>query len=516
MDSNISHKDFFSVLDLAEKTFNRDGWRVRDVDVWPLIKIYYSYFVLTQVMDKRGSQIQKFQGKISKGIRALYIIWRSFFAQIFDKTRNEKIRETDVLIFVQSSTRYFKIDGNWYSPYSDTFQTAFASRGVNSLVCETTEDGKFLFPRFGSSLLIQKKLLLNMIAAKAKSMIFADKLLECENKLKFNKIIDDMLGPEFRPDWKKINFHVNNLFQQIPYFVGLLEATNSKICMMSGYYSSTMFALTLACRQTGIKTVEIQHGVQGSAHLAYRSWHNLPSDNSNIMPDYFWTWGIAEKETIENWSNNTCGRHSVFVGGNPCLTVFNLNGENISKIETFSGYSFPVGEVSKVIIFTCQAFDNLPASVIECMRARPDYGWVFRIHPQYWQTEYSILSQCKQEGFDNVIIDRGEFLPLSSAMQFATVHMTEFSSSVLEASTVGLHSIVIHSYGRELFNDLFETGAASYADNFNGILRAIETAPLLKKSEFAETNEKVLGEGISKIINIFRGRNFESRDVAAL
>lgn len=504
MKKNISHKQFFDVIDSVERLLDRDDWKVSDVDIWPIIKIYYSYFVLTQLIDNRDSQIQKFQGKISKGLRGFEIFRKSLCARFVDKSNNEKLRKTDILIFVQSSTRYFKNLGFWYSPYSDTLQAGLASKGLDSVVCETTEDAKFLFPRFGRSLLIQRKLILNMIIAKAKSMIFPTKLKGCTNWDRFSKIIEEELGPEFRPNSSKINFHINNLFQQLPFFSKLLESTDCKVCVMSGYYSSTMFALIKACRAIGVKTVEIQHGVQGDAHLAYRSWYNLPTDHTNIMPDYFWTWSIREKEIIDNWADSTAGRHKAFVGGNPCLTIYNKKGENIVTKNEFKGYEFPSGKVSKVILFTCQAFENLSEAVIKSIQIRPDFGWVFRIHPQYWQTEKSIRAQCENEGLKNIVIDKGELLPLSSALLCSTVHMTEFSSSVIEAAAVGLHSIIIHPYGRELYADLIEVGAASYIDGYDDILKKIDSISSSIKSDFALANEKAFIEGVSEIMSLVR------------
>lgn len=502
MTINISHKEFFEMLDSAEIMLSRDGWKVSNVDVWPIVKIYYSYYILTQIMDKRGSQIKKLQGNLSKISRALDILQSNIYAKFVDRNNNQELSETEVLIFVQSSTRYFKTEGSWYSPYSDTLQAGFAMNGIRSQVCETTEDGKYLFPRFGLSALLQKKLLMNMVIAKIKSTIYPSKIENCKNWIPFVDYISENLGPEFRPNSSNINFHVNNALQQSLFFSKMLSTVKCKVCIMSGYYSSTMFGLINACRTFGVKTVEVQHGVQGDSHFAYRSWLNVPADQSNILPDYFWTWSDLEKQTIENWAKATDGRHKAFVGGNPCLTIYNRNKENVASKNNFKGYDFPHGNVSKVILFTCQASEKLSDLIIHCIRSRPDFGWIFRIHPQYWQTEKTIKAQCETEGFRNVIVDNGEHLPLSSAMQCATVHMTEFSSSVIEAAAIGLHSIVIHHYGHALYAEFFKSGSASYAENIDDILNAIDSVSSSEKIDFASLNELAFMMGISNIANI--------------
>lgn len=505
MTKHISRNEFFEVIDSVEKTLIREDWKVSGVDVWPIIKIYYSYFVLTQLLDKRDSQIRKFQGKASKALRILVIIFKFLSARFVDKSNNDKLRKADLLIFVQSSTRYFRNSGFWYSPYSDTLQAVLNKVGIKSLVCETTEDAKFLFPRFGSSLLIQQKLIFNMVIAKIKSIIYSSKIEQCANWEKFAKIIKDRLGHEFLPDASKINYQLNNFFQQRPYFLKLLHSADCKVCVMSGYYSSTMFALINACRAVGVKTVEIQHGVQGEAHLAYRSWHKLPDDDTCIMPDYFWTWTAREKEVIDGWTDSASGRRKAFVGGNPCLTIYNKSGCNIVGETDYESYKFSSGNVSKVVLFTCQAFDRIPEAVIKAIRLRPDYGWIFRIHPQYWNTEKSIKIQCESEGFRNVIVDNGEILPLGSAMMCSTVHMTEFSSSVIEAAVIGLHSIIINPYGRDLYSDIIKAGKASYVEGPDSILEIIESISPMARNNFAALNENELMIGASKILSIIRG-----------
>jgi hypothetical protein len=509
---NISHKEFFEFIDYSERNLTKDDWRVSGIDIWPVVKIYYSYYVITQLIDKRGSQIHKFQGNLAKAMRALKILVKSLIASLIDKKNNEKLKSADLVIFVQSSTRYFKNDGCWYSPFSDTLQTDLKKNGVDSLVFETTEDAKFLFPRFGPTLLIQSRLILNMLNATVKSIFFTNKLESCSNWAKFQLIVEEQLGAEYLPQASKLNFHINNLLQQKNYFLKLLKAVSCRVCVMSGYYSSTMFALISACRALNVKTVEVQHGVQGESHLAYRSWLNLPVDSTNILPDYFWTWSSREKKVIDSWSDSNAAGINSFVGGNPCLTIYNRKGENIVCNNEFDGYKFPSGKVSKIVIFTCQAFELLSLEIINSIKQRKDFGWVIRIHPQYWQTEQSIRSQCQINELNNVVIDNGELLPLSSALLCSTVHVTEFSSSVLEASAVGLHSIIINPYGRDLYSDLIEAGYATYIPLCESIIRKIDSITPVLRDDFALLNQNKISYGVSVLrkIVINESISFES------
>ena len=59
----------------------------------------------------------------------LILLWLlTYFGR--DEFNNAKIEKADVVIFVQSSTRFFKTDGGWYSPYSDTLQAVLKSENI--------------------------------------------------------------------------------------------------------------------------------------------------------------------------------------------------------------------------------------------------------------------------------------------------------------------------------------------------------------------------------------------------
>jgi hypothetical protein len=83
--------------------------------------------------------------------------------------------------------------------------------------------------------------------------------------------------------------------------------------------------------------------------------------------------------------------------------------------------------------------------------------------------------------------------------------MTEFSSSVIEAAVIGLHSIIINPYGRDLYDDLIKTGEASYVEGSEHILKVIESIPASVKNDFAALNENKLMMGASEIVKILNG-----------
>lgn len=486
-------------MDKAEQELPRSGWRVDGVDIWPLIKTLYSIFALTHLMDNRDSQIRSSSAVLNKIKRVVKIF---FLAQIKDRSHNAIPEKAEVLILGVSSTRYFKNDGGWYSPYIDTLQTGFNLQNITAFTYESTPDAEFRFPRFGATVLIQKNLLVSAVVAKVKTLFLSSALDKVVNWPRFINLIESELGEKYLPNTKSIDFQIRYFFQIAPYFRRLITNSGCRVCLMAGYYSTLGFALIKACREQGVRTIDIQHGVQGDAHQAYRSWKHLPPDDSNIIPDMFWTWGSGEKAIIDRWAQHTNGRHTAFVGGNPCLTIYDRQERNIITPTETTNYTFPCGDVSKVILFTCQHFDSLPGFVIQAMRLRPDFGWVLRIHPQFLQTAESIESQCQKAELNNVVIDRGDSIPLGVVMQCVALHITEFSSSVNEATAIGLRSIVTHSYGNILFEDQIKEGKACFVDTTERLIEEITKTSGSLNTKFARENEQLFKQAIERIAEL--------------
>ena len=87
------------------------------------------------------------------------------------------------------------------------------------------------------------------------------------------------------------------------------------------YYGSIGMAFDLACREFGIPSFDIQHGVQGSLHAAYGRWLRLPVNGYELLPSFFLCWSQKEKSVIEEWSNKFSKWHRPLVHGNLYLDM---------------------------------------------------------------------------------------------------------------------------------------------------------------------------------------------------
>lgn len=468
----ITFEKINSVFDKIEQEVPVSTWELGGLKIWPLVRNNHWFTLVSQKVFTSTNQITTSISPLKRIGTELNASLDLIRASRADKEKNDRLRKTDVLITVASSTRFFKVDGFWYTPYSDSLIKHFGEADIDSLVLECTSDGKYLFPRFSPSIYIQNKSFYLSVKAKVNERlnkpVLDEHLAGWEDCL---AIIDKELGVDCRPDLSLIRFRARQVLLHQQWFNKVLQITQPKVVIVGfSYNSANMMGLIRACRQLGILTIEIQHGVQGKEHIGYRRWANLPESGYDTLPEIFWTWSDAEKCNIDSWANNNKA-HRALVGGNPCLHIYHRNGTLYSGNDQELGINQE--KQSFNVLFTAQAFNHLPSFLIDAMSKTPNWTWWIRIHPQYWECGESIRKQIASNHLTNVNIDKASELPLVTLLENSNVHVTEFSSSVLEAKSCGVASVVINPTGVNLFKDLIDSNEVIFSNAADSLISSI-------------------------------------------
>ncbi|MGV8934730.1 MAG: glycosyltransferase [Gallionellaceae bacterium] len=489
--TTLTPQQIFSIFDMAERDLPVSNWEIGGLKVWPLIRNYHAYWLCAHKALTQNNEIANHNENVSSRIGS--VVKNSlnrFKSEVIDREKNDKVRKTDILIAAHTSTRYFKVDGAWYNPYSDSLAHHFGNAGIDSLVLEFTAEGNYLIPRFAPSILVQQKSLQISLFAKFAGKIGWPVISETlEGWGDFLALIERNLGPDCLPSLDSMRFRARQVLGYEAWFNEVIRVARPSVGIVTGYYSSDMMGFIRACRRAGILTIEIQHGVQGSQHFAYRQWAQLPVQGYDTMPEIFWSWSESEKANIDSWTQTRTAVHRAVVGGNPCLHIYDLSGKpythseskpNLEGVDRGKDYALN-------IIYTAQAFNEIPACLLGAIRQTPHWKWWIRTHPQYLEAAKSIRNICVDHGFSNVDIDRASELPLVSLLDLCDVHVTEFSSSVLEATSRGVPSVVINPIGVNIFQNHVDTGIVVFADTVDSLLHAIESQSEKKNTEKAST-----------------------------
>src|SRR5262249_5108569 len=69
-----------------------------------------------------------------------------------------------------------------------------------------------------------------------------------------------------------------------------LDRLRPAAAFVVSYYSLDGMAFNLACREAGVVSADIQHGVEGDLNAAYGQWSRLPATGYALLPNLFWCW----------------------------------------------------------------------------------------------------------------------------------------------------------------------------------------------------------------------------------
>ncbi|WP_456277641.1 tetratricopeptide repeat protein [Bacillus sp. AK128] len=467
--------EIFRLISEIEEKFPVHSWKSRGFLIWPILRILISYSFYTN----RNS------GSVNPA--------KSYQQNKIDI--DNLINQQDV-IFLTTNLVKIKVDNIWYDRICDPIIDKCSELGYGSLVLEIKEDNKLREPAHTESLSIQHHI--NYILENITYPI-SDTDSSIELHEEFFKFMKERA--DFDLDIQTLLNRVNRIRELADYFKLIFSKVNPKLGLMVCYYSEIGMAFTLACKEYGIPSIDIQHGLQGDLHVAYGQWSAVPKNGFELLPTYFWCWGGYEKNVIENWSHNILN-HKVIVGGNPWVNLWKEKNENLNPI--ISLYDKKLKSVTSSseyqmnILITLQPLyglrdwdQNLPEWVINVIENSPsDWKWFIRLHPQMLDKYYSETESLLNRLSPFIEIGKIEWqksteYPLMAVLRHMNVHITAFSTCIVEAEMLGVRSVVLH-----------EDGVLSYPVQFKSgwIIKAFTSQELIKainqQCSFTKFNNK--------------------------
>ena len=75
---------------------------------------------------------------------------------------------------------------------------------------------------------------------------------------------------------------------------------NIRSIFLNCWFSPELMAVIHEAKNRNIKTIDVQHGIQGKFHPMYSYWVKIKNYNYKLVPDKFWCWDKFSKK-IEGW-----------------------------------------------------------------------------------------------------------------------------------------------------------------------------------------------------------------------
>jgi hypothetical protein len=276
-----------------------ESWIVDGIHIWPLIRITLGdYLSFTEIENSSGKKQGYFLQKISQ-LKSLTRGHANYIrAYITDFKNNAQIRQKVNAVFLGDQVSRVFINGTWYDRFCDPFISVFNKNGKECLHMEPLHI--YFTPRYGPSVFIQPQLdyltIKSLLVRPHKTPIKVDGFNEFKQILKINNINLQFFSLMHLAQYAcRLRLYAN-------FFRKIFETVNPEIGFVVSYYGLIGMAFNLACRQIGIPSVDIQHGVQGDLHRAYGRWNKLPKAGYELLPTIFWVWSEVEAKAINNWN----------------------------------------------------------------------------------------------------------------------------------------------------------------------------------------------------------------------
>ena len=478
---NVAERADF--INSIEEKFPVDEWEAYGIKIWPVIRIMLYSHLREEIINFKNNSKEIRKKKTSRAfvkkiIQSLFGLINELRIYIIDYKNNDIIRQADAVFFKSiPKVRY----GNKYNYKSNIYIRALQEHGINTLILQGNPRNNYDVPRHGKSFLIQTyleyvnlKVALKLLSNR--NRIFSSKNYQFE---RYGDFIQFMNGNEINLinlEKRNILIAAFKLLALSRLFENILAKIKPFVCFKFCYYDSTGMALNLACRKLNIASVDIQHGVQGEYHSAYGRWNRLPSDGYELLPRYFWCWGEEEVETINRWSNNFRHRHKAYHGGNLAEQLNFFEDDTIYK--SISNNKRLIRSNNRInILYTMQHLAPPEEWLFEAICKSPvNWRWFIRLHPGMLSELEKVKNNFHDKCFpvkDRIELDLATNLPLPAVLINTDVHITAYSTCVLDAKYLNVPSVVISNTGKIYYSDLINSGWVKYASNWKELMELI-------------------------------------------
>jgi hypothetical protein len=247
------------------------------------------------------------------------------------------------------------------------------------------------------------------------------------------------------------------------------------LAFVSEYYSFHSMAFVLACRMAGVPTVDVQHGLAGRSHFAYGSWENVPEAGYPMLPDWFWCWSSDDASSIQEWAGS--GPPRTLVGGVPWLDDEDIQGSAVSLQRSACSSSLQPGHPVRVLYTLCPDESPHRSRLMELIRRSPaTWEWRLRCHPTSGDVGGWSKAAAPVRGLRLIDVVDPSREPLQASLLRSDVHVTQYSSVVIEASILGVPSVAVHPLAAELFPNEVAAGRCAVVgpDDLEGAVTRAE------------------------------------------
>jgi hypothetical protein len=511
-----SNEEILALINECESTFAVHQWRHRGVHLWPLIRYQIAtenhrlakLSPATQNAESAGYLRQKLAPLAPLLSMGQGLARYTRAVTLEDRAHNDSIVRPATALLYSDGASLTMLGDRWYDRFCDPLHAALARRQLTALTWQPLHT--YHTPRHTRSAFIQPLLDTVTIAARVEKAALARLRSSGSRTLSLDEpsATDGVSSPEKASAqlaqalaWLAARAPEFRLWTPSQYmglaqyaarfadaYTPWLKRVAPRVAFKTCYYGVEAMGFVLACRRLGVSIVDLQHGVAGAQHFAYGGWKRVPDGGYNVLPTHFWCWSDADRAAILQWNGPAYGHHPL-VGGNPFLSAWVRGDKDLvataqSSIDTVLNRTRGL----KQVLWTAHGFEEqatLEALAALVHQTRDQVHWWIRMHPVRAGRKKDFARALQATG-GRYTLDEASDLAVYAILRVVDVHVTEVSSTTLEAAAFGVPTVLVCPSEVGLFAELVASGWAAVVSSIGEIHQAIDrqiaALPTLKRA----------------------------------
>ena len=257
------------------------------------------------------------------------------------------------------------------------------------------------------------------------------------------------------------------------YYITLLQKLNPRFLFLNGFHHQA--PLISAADFLGIKTIDVQHGIQVGWNPLYNHWPEIPEEGYQALPDYFFVWGEKEHRSIREVFKGD--KHRPLISGFPWLERQKELTEKLDPkyVKRFKKYKV-------VTLLALQNQTEVPKLYLDLIaHSSKDHLWIIRHHPKGNRFEEKDFIKQKGERGDILISKYFDKITLAQLFDHIDIVISAGSTVAIEADYHGLYNFIFSEKGKGNYIDEIEDEQFFYIENHTQFYKILDTLDLQKK-----------------------------------
>lgn len=458
--------EILDAINALEARFPVASWRAGDIDLWPSyrFRLYGNAIdsaLLTQAAPTSTDRLRRLFD------RAARTLWRVPLAAWRDRQANATWRSDCSAVFFSDGISFMELNGRWFDRIVDPLMQAMDKRNLHSL--KLTPLSEAHVPRSYNSRFVQPAIdRIKLLATRQRPSLDLPQFDEFEQAAK------STFGARV-PSRSWLQVQAARLDALAQWFGKRLHDSGASHAFVNTFYSLEGQAFVQAARRLGVRSIDLQHGMQGPHHAAYARWPQVPAAGYSTLPDEFWVWGEEEAAAIAHWSRHP-NKHQPRIIGNYWLQRWRDDTDPL--ISAYLAEARALRSPGTAQVLVCLSWGLADEETEKLLQAAKlcdlSVAWWWRLHPVESGRREAFSARLQQHGLDGSRVGTATDLPLYALIRCADMTVAHSSTVILEAAELGIPSVVTSDYGAELHANLIRTGMAVQATQADTIANAIQ------------------------------------------